>query len=78
MWVHRVHGLEGPDQHSEFDSLALVVALEGIDFVDVLAVGLVLELEHDLVVRDDLLDQSRRVAEGALEVGNLWAHARGA
>ncbi len=59
--MRRVHGLEGPDQHAEFDSLALVVALEDIDSVDVLAVGLVLELEHGLVARDDL----RRVAKGA-------------
>ncbi len=59
--MRRAHGLEGSDQHSEFDSLSLVVALEGIDFVDVLAVDLVLELEYDLVARDDLL----RVAKGA-------------
>ena len=61
LWVRRAHGLEGADQHSEFDSLALVVALEDIDSVDGLAVDLVLELEHGLVVRDDLL----RVAKGA-------------
>ena len=59
--MRRVHGLDGPDQRSEFDSLALVVALEDVDSVDVLAVDFILELEHGLVVRDDLL----RVAKGA-------------
>ena len=59
--MRRVHGLDGPDQRSEFDSLALVVALEDVDSVDVPAVDFILELEHGLVVRDDLL----RVAKGA-------------
>ncbi len=63
-----VDGLKRSHHDAELDQLALVIALEDIDAVDVLAVDGTFEFQHGLIARENLFRVTESAGIGSIRI----------